>query len=185
MDTTKPKPANTNLEQLKQEILGYSEELTERGEGAPGRRHGGDTFLHIFVVGGDGYMIPAGAPAVMVQAGSVRRLPFSTPWFEGLIHYRGDLAPLFDLSRFYAPNGDRSKGRYMLVVGHGDDKAALRVEEVSTVAAEAIIEETRQSEREFVVRIHNIDGKSYRELDLQGLFKAMAGRSISNQTEPA
>jgi chemotaxis signal transduction protein len=172
-------PKLSTFEQLKQEILGQSQDLVEGNlDNITDRRDSG-LFVHVFVAGGDGYMIPAETPAVLVQIDNARRLPFAAPWFEGLIHYRGDLIPLFDLSRFFAPEGPKCKGSYLLVIGHGDEKAALRVEEVTALPADAAVEENRDSERKFVKRIHEINGKSYRELDLQGLFKAMAGRAVA------
>ncbi len=166
------------IEKLKQEVLGESAGLIA---GAPDKLTENDAngvFVHVFTVGGQSYVIPAGTPAVLVQQVPVRPLPFSAPWFEGLIHHRGDLAPLFDLCRFFTPDSKPGAGRYLIVIGHGDDKAALRVEEVNAIKMDASLTDTARGrgDQEFVERVFDFKGDELRELNLEGLFRALAGR---------
>lgn len=168
-------PVPNTLEYLKREILGKSDALVESTAGAEPPEQPSDEFLHAFFTGGNGYVIPAGTPAVLLQLLDIRRLPFSPAWFEGLVHHRGDLVPVFDLGRFFDPAAGPGKGRYLLVIGRQDAKAALRVEQVTAFpAGELEGESTANEDRShFIRRRLLIAGGSFMELDLEGLFNAL------------
>ena len=168
------------LEQLRQEILGKSDALLD-GDGAEGQpAQPSGEFLHAFLTGGAGYLIPKGTPAVLLQLLDIRRLPFSPGWFVGLAHHRGDLVPVFDLPRFFDSAAAPEAGRYLLMVGRQDDKAAFRVGQVTAfpaARAQEIEKDMDDDRTPFIRRRLTLDGKDYAELDLEALFAALTRRN--------
>lgn len=169
------------LERLRQEILGHSDALLEVGDDA---RHDlpRDEFVHAFLVDGTGYLVPAGTPAVLLQLLEIRRLPFSPIWFQGLVHHRGDLVPVFDLPRFLDPSAAASQGRYLLVIGEHEAKAALRVDQVVAFAAVGTDTAGLDAPRvPWIRRSLRINDRIFLELDLEVLFGALSRRLDGTQ----
>lgn len=94
---------------------------------------GAEQFFHVFHLGAQGFLLEPGTPAEMTELPPMTRLPFSAPWFEGLVNFRGDLLPVFDPQRFLFPDIGPGRGRYLLVLGDEAGRAALRADQVQAL----------------------------------------------------
>ena len=164
--------SNSTLENLRQEILGRSDALVDGG-GASGIVETSGEFVHLFDVGSDGYLLPAGTPAVLLELPVIRRMPFSPVWFEGLVHHRGDLVPVYDLRRFLNPDGEAGSGRYLLIIGRHEAKAGLRVDQIFAQPLDRFEEVESGDISRYTLRKLRYDGKICAELDLDSLFDGM------------
>jgi chemotaxis signal transduction protein len=135
-------------------------------------------FLHRFDIGALRCLLPSGVPAALAVAGEIRRLPFSPPWFEGLTNYRSEIIPVFDLERFLEPGHPPGRGRFLLVIGEKNGRAALRTDQVTTFAVQQASELTDDytgalAQGGFVASRYGWEGQEYLLIEAQRLLEAM------------
>ncbi|MDA1039202.1 MAG: chemotaxis protein CheW [Planctomycetota bacterium] len=86
-----------------------------------------------FLVGGHCFAVPSAQVAEVLHAGSITPVPLAADAIAGLIHLRGQIVPVIDM-RLRLGLGDAPvSGGGLLVVRLGDDRYALRVDEVLDV----------------------------------------------------
>ena len=133
---------------------------------------------HAFRIRERWFLIPADLPAEVSPRLFCARLPFTQPWCLGLANFRGELVPVYDLGALLADSGPQS-GRYLLILGRRDARAALSIDEITvvTVPAEAETEVTSPLPNlpgELICRGLSVEGRTYAELDLGGLMSLLA-----------
>jgi chemotaxis signal transduction protein len=152
--------------------------LNDRPLGTTDQAEAAVEFLHRFDIGPLHGLLPRGIPAALAVAGNIRRLPFSPPWFEGLTNYHGEIIPVFDLAPFLESGNPAGRGRFLLVIGEKNGRAALRADQVTTfplAQAAALTDDYRgpAALRGLVTARYRWEDGDYLLLDPLALLEAM------------
>lgn len=131
---------------------------------------------HAFRIGERWLLIPMGLPAEVTPMIGLAKLPFTKPWCRGLANFRGELVPVYDLSRFLA---QQVTGTLLLVLGDRDCRACVCIDEITVIRAVA---DAHSSPLNPFVELPEdlaclgleLEGQTYLQLDLGGLLKMLA-----------
>ncbi len=124
------------------------------------------------------FLIPADLPAEVSPKRFCARLPFCKPWCLGLTNFRGELVPVYDLGGLI-DGGGAATGGYFLVLGHGNARACLCIDEITVVT---IPPDTRVESQSTLPNLPDalvcagieVEGTLYAEVDLGGLAGILA-----------
>lgn len=129
-------------------------------------------------------LLPIGVFCEFVAQPQVTSLPNSPNYFLGLMNLRGNLAPVYDLTRFIASDRSESPAvaRQVVILGKGDDCAALLCEaapktfDLTYIAFNKDFTQAPDTIRGLLTRRFLIEGAPWFELDFRNTFKQLAAQ---------
>lgn len=129
-------------------------------------------------------LLPIGVFCEFVTQPQVTSLPNSPNYFLGLMNLRGNLAPVYDLTRFIASDRSRSPviARQVVILGKGDDCAALLCEaapktfDLTYIAFNKDFTRAPDAIQGLLTRRFIIEGAPWFELDFRNTFKQLAAQ---------
>ena len=106
------------------------------------------TKVLVLAVGGEGYALPLDSVQQVISGPRVTRLPSAHPGLLGLINVRGEIVPLFDLSKLTG-GGAVASPDYAVLVATAAGPTALATDSmpVTTVVGEAVGSADRLGDR--------------------------------------
>lgn len=85
-----------------------------------------ERLVHVFKVGNMGFILPETEVSELLDSIPSCRLPNTNRVLHGMANLRGRVIPLFDLQ--YVFNVPKTKGKFVLVIGSGDDSVGVVLE---------------------------------------------------------
>ncbi|NEX19298.1 chemotaxis protein CheW [Thiorhodococcus mannitoliphagus] len=133
-------------------------------------------IAHAFRIGERWFLIPMDLPAEVSPAIMSARLPFTQPWCLGLVNFRGELVPVYDLGLLLK---EGAGGGLFLILGQRDARACLPIDEITVVTVPAdltpgSLDGLPNLPDELVCLGLTLEGRTYIELDLGGLLGLLA-----------
>jgi len=121
---------STALNRLELEEHELASESAEELEAA--RR---DRLRHGVSIGSFYVLLPPDTVSEVIKGTNVFPVPKTAPWVKGLLNLRGNLVPVFDLTRHFEPDAPQPESPQTLAIGKGDDAIALIVDGIPKLAA--------------------------------------------------
>ena len=170
------------------QLLKPSEALTRlQPQTIEGAREEGSTFEQIrygFELGPIGIFIPSGMVCEVIDMQRIFLLPNAPKELSGLINLRGNLVPVFDLSRLLRVQEENTEGKdkyqdnlYMLIIG-SDVKAMAFVikalpQPIPTEQHEPELPPIAEYARKFVINAYSFQHRTWIDLDLEAFLVSL------------
>jgi len=175
------------------QLLKPSEALTRlQPQTIEGTKEEGDTFEQIrygFELDSIGILIPSGMVCEVIDMQRVFLLPNAPAELSGLINLRGNLVPVFDLSRLMhvqednAENKDNNQDLYMIIIG-SDVKAMAFIintlpQPIPTEQYEPELPPIAEKVRKFVVNAYSFQQRIWIDLDLEAFLVSLHSQQVA------
>ncbi|NVO06436.1 MAG: chemotaxis protein CheW [Rhodoferax sp.] len=145
--------------------------------------------------GGRNYLLPLGQSGEVVALGPVQPVPYTKPWFKGVLNVRGSLLGVVDLAGFVAasaalPAAASAAGSQVFVVTLNaalevncallvDSLAGLRAADAFTPAP-AVADAAQAPPAFFGKRLVDAQGSAWQEINVRALAQSAAFLSIGS-----
>lgn len=81
-----------------------------------------------FLIGPLGFLVGKQTIAEVIASPSIYPVPRVPEWLRGIMNHGGNIIPVFDLRRVFAPDDMRTDRRAVLVLGRDSDAAGLLID---------------------------------------------------------
>ena len=137
-----------------------------------GRRFG-------FRIGGVGFLIDPGLSSEVLEQLSTFPVPHTPEWLSGIANLRGNLVPVFDLTRLWQWSRPREPGR-LLILDRGERAVGLVVDElpVTLIPGSPLATPPPLPTilREHLIKAYTQEETLWLDYDHPGLFRAIAAQ---------
>lgn len=132
-------------------------------------------------IGSTGFLVPSGIYCEMLDKISVNVLPNVPPWLSGLLNFRGNLIPVFDLRVVLAEElaDNDQKKRRLFVIDRGDKAAAIWIDSFPELKDSFYLQSLKVLPslppllQRFVTGAFELDTQVWLDVDYERLFKAL------------
>lgn len=132
-------------------------------------------------IGSIGFLVPQGVYCEMLDKISVNALPNVPPWISGLLNYRGNLVPVFDLRVVLEEElaDNDQKKRRLFIIDRGDKAAAVWIDSFPELKDSFYFQPIKnppalpQVLHRFVTEYAELDGQFWLKVNYAELFKAL------------
>ena len=121
-------------------------------------------------VGAEAYALPVENVLEVAQLGQIAPVPGSGPYVLGVYNLRGEVLPVFDLSKLFGIEQEGEPDR-LLVTEHAGRKAGFAVSEVSDVGE--LPDAVQEAESEFLAGASLFQGELIGIIDVPRVFDAL------------
>ena len=136
--------------------------------------------FHSFNVGSIGILIPAETISELVEEVAYCQLPNTNTVLHGMANVRGKIIPIFDLHAYLKLEPSNEKARKILVIGKGEDAAAVLIDEypvrlLTTTEDEYMGTPPIADElQEHVKACYQTEQKIWSDIDMTSLFSSLS-----------
>ena len=121
-------------------------------------------------VGAEAYALPVENVLEVAQLGQIAPVPGSGPYVLGVYNLRGEVLPVFDLSKLFGIEQEGEPDR-LLVTEHAGRKAGFAVSEVSDVGE--LPDAVQEAESDFLSGASLFEGELIGIVDVPRVFDAL------------
>lgn len=136
--------------------------------------------FHSFNIGPIGLLIPSETISELVEEVAYCQLPNTNTVLHGMANIRGKIIPIFDLHAYLDIETSKEKERKILVIGKGEDAAAVLIDEypvrlLTTAENEFMGTPPIANElQEHVKACYQTNQKVWSNIDMTGLFSSLS-----------
>ena len=94
-----------------------------------------DTLRHGVAIGSFNVLLPPDEVSEVIKGANIFPVPKTASWVRGLLNLRGNLVPVFDLTRHFEPDTPEPESLQTLAIGKGENAIALVVDGIPKLAS--------------------------------------------------